>query len=242
MKRGFVLVILTLIATAMFLAGCGSSAPQEVEVTRVVEIPVEVTRVVEVEKAVEVEVTRVVEVPVEVEVTRLIKPTSTPRPVPTATPAGGTSSKPLPAGVPAAMTLSNRDGSYSIKFTVSQIIRGDEAWQIAASANRFNDPPTEGWEYILIYVDVEYVKGENTLEMNDYDLAIVTKGRVIDKLTDNAFIAGLDPTFDLNLLPGGNGGGWAYFQVLADDDKPMLVVGGPTGVFFDLSQPPPSES
>ena len=80
MKRGFVLVILTLIATAMFLAGCGSSAPQEVEVTRVVEIPVEVTRVVEVEKAVEVEVTRVVEVPVEVEVTRLIKPTSTPRP------------------------------------------------------------------------------------------------------------------------------------------------------------------
>ena len=52
--------------------------------------------------------------------------------------------------------------SYAIKFdlTVSEVIRGDAAYQKLLSMNEFNEPAPEGYEWVLAKTKVKFVESE----------------------------------------------------------------------------------
>lgn len=226
--------ILIVLVLAFLLAACGTDAPAEtavsaVEVTR--EVPVEVTRLVEVTKevAVEVEVTRLVEQ--EVVVTATLPPT----PLPTNTPPGpvlGERGNPYPVGQTAVLT---QGGSLEFELAVQEVIRGEAALQRIQQANQFNDPPPEGFEFVLVYVEVSYTGAdEGMLEIGKFDTSVVTNGRVIaysDTFTYSPCC--LDPEFEIALLSGGTAGGWLALPTSLDDPAPLLLLGD--SLYFSLT-------
>lgn len=229
-------VVLASVVLLLILASCGEAAAGDVvEVTRVVleESQVEVTRLVEVEvevtRVVEVEVTRVVEVEV---IATAVPPTNTPTPE---APEVGTAGSPVPLGT--AQLVENADGQ-SISVTVSEVIRGDDALDRIMAANQFNDPPTEGFEYVLLHVDVSTpADNEGAITLDHSSLQVVTNNRVIRWFDAGSGACCLVPEFDFQMLPGGTGDGWVALLVAVDDPAPMMLLGdADRGVYFSLTQ------
>lgn len=225
--------VVLLLCLLFVVVGCAPAAPEvvteQVEVTRLVEM--EVTRIVELP----VEVTRVVEVVV----TRVVKPTATPRPPATATPEApeiGTRANPVPVLTPVDVVVTADGGRQSVTLTVTDIIRGDEALQMALAANSFNDPPTEGHEFLLALIEVHYREGSGVLELSRRDTALVSNNRIVD-FGDMAFDVPccLEPEFDFQLFPDATATGWLPLMVAVDDGAPVMLFGDPEdGVYFSL--------
>ncbi len=223
-SAGIVVVLL------MALVACGggqSDVLSEVEVTRGVESEIEVTRIVE------VEVTRLVEV----EVTRVVAPTATPEPPATATPDApeiGTLESPVPLGESTAIT---KNGDQNALVTVLEVLRGDEAIQMAVAANQFNEPGPEGFEIVLARVAVEYLEGEGVFEIGNSSVSSVTNNQVIEYFDFAMELpCCVEPEFELQLLPGGTGEGWAKMMVQDGDPAPLMLLGDPgDGVYFSLA-------
>lgn len=216
------------------LVACSGASPQ-------VTAPIEVTRIVEVIR--ESEVTRIIEVTrvVEREVTRIVPPTPTPRPPATETPESpsfGTMENPVPVGTPLDVVVERNDGSYETTFTVLEVVRGEEAWLMAQAAHSTNDPPPDGYEYIVALLDVTYHTGDGVFDIADFYTATVTNNEVIDHL-DTRWDAPccFDQPFSFELLPGGSGTGWATFLATVGDPSPLMLLGDvETGVFFSLTE------
>lgn len=227
--------LVILIISLFLLAGCSPAAPEviteQIEVTRLVET--EVTHIVEKP----VEVTRLVEV----EVTRVVAPTATPRPPATATPKApeiGTRDNPVPVLAPADVVITVNSGRQTATFTVLDIARGDEALQMARAANRYNDPPTEGNEFLLALIEIAYHEGDGVLELGRHATALVSNNRIID-FGDMAFEVPccLKPEFDFQLFPDAIANGWLPLMVPIDDVAPLLLIGDPIGgVYFSLTE------
>jgi len=231
MQKNIVLLLIVLLSVA-----CGST--EEVEVTREVEVITEVTRIVE--KIEEIEVTRVVEVVEEVtrEIEVYIEITATPKPAPTATatpesPIEGSYENPYPFGV--ASPLNVNDGEKNFLLTVKETIRGDEAMQRILAANQFNETPPDNSEFVLILIHIEYTDGTDALEIDKYNLSIVTNGQIINYLDTSGYSpCCIDPDFDLAFFPGGEGEGWVALPVAVDDPSPLLNLTG-SDLYFSLT-------
>jgi len=174
----------------------------------------------------------------EVKPTNTRRPTNTPKP--TDPPSLGTFSNPLPFGVETPMKTTDEGITFVIK--VEEVIRGDEAWSIIYKANKFNDPPPDGFEAILVKIYIKNTSSAGFLELSKYDsLALATKGNVLDGFfyspccLDNAGLV----EFDVKLNPSGEHTGWFASAVHIDENSPMLVVGadrsGKGGVYFSLN-------
>lgn len=216
--RSFVIAMSLLLA----LAACGQPAAP-VEVTRIVQV--EVTRLVE------VEVTR----QVLTEVTRVVPPTPTDAPPPTATlepPTAGTMDAPVPIGVPADVVMRRNDGDYEATVTVLEAVRGVAAWQMARAAHPTNEPPPDGYEYIVARIDVAYHDGPGALDMGGYYTSTITDNRIIDHadlLWDSPCC--FDPPFEFQLLPGGSAAGWTVFLAAVGDPSPVMWLRDADGYF-----------
>jgi hypothetical protein len=117
---------------------------------------------------------------------------------------------------------------------LTEVYRGEEAWARILKANRFNDPPPEGMEYLLIYAEVNYLSGpaNETLHLDQWDLRLVSQNQVIQPTA----VVEPEPAFDLDFFPGASGGGWMAWTVFEDDERPLLVIGmeydGSGGIYF----------
>ena len=230
-------ILLFVVSTLMLATlACGGGEPQQVEVVK------EVTRIVP--ETVEVEVTQVV--PQTVEVTRIVQvvvtatsppPTRTPRP--TATPEApevGSRANPVPFSEPFGLVMGQ---TKQFTLSVTRAHRGDEAWSRILEANQFNDPPLEGMEYILLYVEVDYTEGpaDEPLQLDTYDFDVVSKGQVIESVS----VVEPDPEFSISFFPAAARGGWFAWPCFVDAPGPLLVIGmdllGRRGFYF---APPPS--
>jgi hypothetical protein len=166
------------------------------------------------------------------------KRTSTPRPTPTSD--MGTFSNPLPSGYSAGMQRSVNGVSVSFNFEIKNVIRGQDAWTIIYRANQFNDAPPSGMEAIMVELYVKVISTSGFLTLNNYDLSIATKGRVIGPFAYSPCClnnAGYTE-FDAKLNPGGELTGWIASMVSIDDNAPLLVLdadyNGQGGVYFSL--------
>ncbi len=176
---------------------------------------------------------------VEVEVTRVVAPTATPRPPATATPDApeiGTRDNPVPVLTPVNVVITADSEPQSATFKVLDIVRGDEALQMGVAANSFNDPPTEGNEFLLALIEITYHEGNGVLEIGRHDTAIVSNNRIID-FGDISFDVPccLEPEFDFQLFPDATATGWLPLMVSVDDAAPLMLFGDPEGgVYFSL--------
>jgi hypothetical protein len=175
--------------------------------------------------------------------TRTRKPTNTPRPTNTLIPEPGTRSQPVSFGEQFGLVMG---GDKRFYLSLTEVHRGEEAWTKINKANRFNDPPPEGMEYLLLYAQVEYLEGpsDEALQLNQWDCRIVSEGQIVEPES----VVEPEPEFDISFFPGAVGGGWMAWTIFEDDEYPLLAVGmdydGSGGFYFEAlpSEPLPTNT
>jgi len=178
--------------------------------------------------------------------TPTITPTPTPTPTTTpTTPLGYSRSNPAGMNYPLSVwcgstgSVSSYGGNdYHVRITLTDLIRGSQAWQLIYDANMFNDPPEPGFEYILAKVQFEYLAGptpDTTFDVSPvwFD-AISSTGQEYD------FVSTVlpDPSIRTSLYPGASHEGWTAFHVAIDDANPLMTIGryydGTGGLWWKL--------
>ena len=156
---------------------------------------------------------------------------------PPETPQLGSRQNPAPIGTSLIYNVTNDlfYGDYSVKITVLEVIRGDEAWQMIHDANIFNDPPPQGYEYILAKIRFEYLWNsdpDRSIDISQYSFDAFSEDGV---KYESPMLVTPDPQLSTTLYPGGTKEGWGAYQVAIDDEHPLLVydqVNG--GAWFKL--------
>lgn len=125
---------------------------------------------------------------------------------------------------------------FNSTFMLSDIIRGEKAWQMISDANMFNDTPEEGYEYMLVKFSVNHYDGSDAniqFDLSNYDFTLVSES---GKDYENASIVEPDPSLDAMLYQGASHEGYVAFQVAKTDLKPLIVYDksydGSGGVWF----------
>ncbi len=105
----------------------------------------------------------------------------------------------------------------------------------------YNKPPKDGYEYMLVRITFEYLKG--TDPNAQYDLsrykftAVSTDGRDYDSYL---FVDSPKPELKANLYPGAAFEGWVPFEINTFDKTPLLTFGrdyvGRGGLWWKLYQ------
>jgi hypothetical protein len=132
-------------------------------------------------------------------------------------------SNPVPVGV--ALPLKNGDREFAIAIT--KVYRGREAYsQIEASYSGVK-PPLDKMEYVLAYVEVNYLKGpaDKALALTDGDFDMVSNGQVASEVSLTQAIPPKPWLDALRVFPGAKAGGWFVKQVFIGDLKPLLAFG-----------------
>lgn len=144
------------------------------------------------------------------------QPTSEePGATPGTTPAVGTSrSNPYPAGEIAPAP------NWDVQ--VREIVRGDAAWQAIQTANMFNDPPSEGMEYLLVKLWVKSKHGDDeTHSITGSDFQVTGDHLV---RYGSAGVVEPDPQLDAELYAGGEAEGWVAFSAAEGEGNLILII------------------
>lgn len=107
------------------------------------------------------------------------------------------------------------------EISVLDVIRGDEAWKMVQEANQFNDPPTEGMEYIAAKILAHNISTEDKAESIDGSFFNTTGSASV--LYDLPSVVDPDPSLDISLYPGGEYEGWIVVQAAKDETGVILV-------------------
>jgi hypothetical protein len=91
-------------------------------------------------------------------------------------------------------------------------------------ANMFNDPPEDGYQYILGKFSVTFTKdtsGDDVpLEVRAHDFEYASGDYSV---ADLPFVVEPEPEFDLKLYEGATGEGWVCFKAKADEVSPYAI-------------------
>jgi hypothetical protein len=113
---------------------------------------------------------------------------------------------------------------------VLDIIRGEAAYEALLEANMYNDPPRDGFEYILLKTHVRSLDKMEAAEDVDGSMFHVTGENNVLYLYPYAVEP--QPELDARLYPGGEWTGWLAFEVVAEEENLLLVFGD----VFDLDE------
>lgn len=116
------------------------------------------------------------------------------------------------------------------EITITEVRRGDDAWQLAESANMFNDLPADGMEYIAFFVTARQINTRDTAETIDSSFFRVTGSSNL--LHDSPFVVEPEPQLDARLFPGGSYSGWVFEQAQSGETN-LIAVFSPLFSFTD---------
>lgn len=127
---------------------------------------------------------------------------------------------------------------YHVRITLTDLVTGNQAWQLIQAANSYNDPPEPGFEYILAKIRFEYLTGptpDTTYWATTFDFdAFSSTGAEYDWVP----VVVPDPNLSADLYPGASDEGWAAFQVAIVDSMPLMTFGrysdGTGGLWWKL--------
>lgn len=129
-------------------------------------------------------------------------------------PSGSRRSEPYPAGSVAELAY------WQVQVT-DDILRGDAAWQWLAEANSFNDPPPEGWEYLLVKLRISNRHtGADPVSLGMH----VTGDSNVVHFGFDAGVTPPSPSLETYLSPGGESEGWDAFRIRTGESSLMLVL------------------
>ncbi len=155
-------------------------------------------------------------------------PTATYRPTNTPIPEKGSRQNPLAIGEDLYLT---RNDEQDFSISIQQVKIGDEAWKTIYATNQFNDTPPEDQQYILVKIEISYIKGpsDKTLEVSMYDFGSVSNNVILDP----AIVVEPDPQFmdvtSNGLFAPSSVSGWQAFHAFKDDPNPLIYFGNPKG-------------
>ncbi|MCE7794026.1 DUF4352 domain-containing protein [Salipaludibacillus sp. CUR1] len=121
-------------------------------------------------------------------------------------------------------------GEATYEMELIESVSGEEAEQMVADGNQFNDESGEGKEYILakFRVQLEYAE-EEPFDVNPQQFDVISSGG--SSYEEFISISGLEPEFRSDLYEGGEVEGWVPFLINEEDEKPLVKYGD---VWFDL--------
>lgn len=98
---------------------------------------------------------------------------------------------------------------------------GEEAWQRIFAANRYNDPPPPGRQYVLLYARVRYIgNDEASQDLNGWDFRILdSQGQ---EWRTPAVVEPEPALSDFRLFAGGAKEGWFVMEAPAKDTHLLL--------------------
>ncbi len=135
-------------------------------------------------------------------------------PTPTAAAAGLSRANPHPVSTE-AISLAN----WEVRLLDTS--RGEAAWQAIQAANQFNQPPGDGWEYLLVKLGVRrHPDGHKNAQLSIH----VTGASLVTHFSFDAVVVAPKPRLDTSLPPGGESEGWKAFRIREGEGKLMLMV------------------
>lgn len=118
-------------------------------------------------------------------------------------------------------SLSEKVITEDWEISVTQVIRGFEAWNMAITANQFNDPPEDGFEYVAVKVYVHNISINDVPEnMNDIYFETTGSNGVV---YDLPYVVDPDPVLDITLYPDGEYEGWIIVKVSIGETGLKLI-------------------
>lgn len=149
-----------------------------------------------------------------------------------------TRSNPAALNTTATIAVDEIINKYTAEIKVNQVLRGDEANQMVADANMFNDPPAEGYEYLVANITFKVVsnaKADAKVRVSPVNFTLVSEQ---GKDYEVAWAVNPDPSIEAELYAGASHTGWATFIVKKDDKNPLMTYGrkfdGTGGVWFKV--------
>lgn len=145
---------------------------------------------------------------------------------------------PAPVGTAQSIAVDNYSANYTVTLTVTDAIRGDDAWAMVKEANMFNSAPEEGKEYIVVKVKAELLSSEDdkSVSFSEYSFDCFS-AQGSEYLS--SYVVNPSPNFSGSLYAGSSLEG--YFTLLVDetDMAPTIVYGadyyGTGGVWFSIT-------
>ena len=101
-----------------------------------------------------------------------------------------------------------------------EILRGDGATKLVASASGTNPPPADGHEFVAVKLHARYFGREG--EPGLFSAAQFKAVSGDEKPYETPLVLDLEPGLPKTLLPGGEYTGWAVFQVARGDARAVL--------------------
>lgn len=134
----------------------------------------------------------------------------------------GTRLNPIPVGETATFDgMENLFYNYKVELTVTDVVRGDDAWAIVKKGNQFNKKPESGKEYILVKFKIKVLESvdDKKADLNNAQFTFVSaSGTTYD---DFVTIAGVKPELT-DMYAGAESEGYAY-DIVDIGDKPLVV-------------------
>ena len=145
-----------------------------------------------------------------------------------ATPGVGRSkANPAPVGWPvrvAGRILGGNDATIHEIQTLA-VVRGERAFEVLQTVNRFNPEPAEGMEYVLVFIRARYAKGPvDATDFFSYEDFRTISGEGLSYVTP-FFLWPAQPILASIMYPGAVVQGWTTWQVATDDPNPLLTFG-----------------
>lgn len=150
----------------------------------------------------------------------------------------GSNSRTNPAAIGASLPFTVKDiiDDYGGTVSVSQVIRGEQAWQMIQEANLFNEEPKSGYEYLLVKAKVAITKNakpDAAVDLWGGDFTLIsTSGTAYEY----PLVVTPDPVLDASIYVGSSNEGWVAFEVKKNDESPLIVFerkyDGTGGVWF----------
>jgi hypothetical protein len=107
------------------------------------------------------------------------------------------------------------------EITLLEVVRGEAAEAMVMEAYEFNDPPEEGFEYVLARVQMRNISSEEASEWLD-NSNFTTVGE-LNEVYDSPYYIVPDPDFDFYAYPGAEGEGWVALQAAKDEGGLLMI-------------------
>ena len=144
---------------------------------------------------------------------------------------------PAPINTPVQFQY-NGATSFSAEMQLTEVLRGEAAWNKIYAENQFNSKPNDGYEYVLVKVAIQVssVEDDKALVLSDFDFKAFSGTN--EELPSNAVVLP-EPKFEGKLYAEGSKEGYIAVQVEKDDPSPKLAyklsLDGSSGIWFSLS-------
>jgi len=117
--------------------------------------------------------------------------------------------------------------SEGFQITVTKLTKGQEAWEILKEANRFNDPPETGMQYIFVTVKIKNISSkEEPAYISDLFTSFVGSSNKIINTYDKSAVQPRDGIYQeiyAHLYHGGETTGSIVFYIPTSETNMRLV-------------------